>query len=154
MVKLNKIYTKAGDKGKTGLVNGKRIFKDNIRIKAYGTVDELNSILGIVNLYTKASMKKITSEIQNDLFDLGADLATPVEAKPKYKPLRITSNQVERIEKVIDKYNKKLKPLSSFVLPGGNKAASFFHNARTVARRAETLIVSSVSYTHLRAHET
>ena len=142
MVKLNKIYTKAGDKGKTGLVNGKRIFKDNIRIKAYGTVDELNSILGIVNLYTKASIKKITSEIQNDLFDLGADLATPIEAKPKYKPLRITSNQVERIEKVIDKYNKKLKPLSSFVLPGGSKAASFFHNSRTVARRAETLIVS------------
>ena len=108
MVKLNKIYTKAGDKGKTGLVNGKRIFKDNIRIKAYGTVDELNSILGIVNLYTRSSIKKITSEIQNDLFDLGADLATPIEAKPKYKPLRITSNQVERIEKAIDKYNKKL----------------------------------------------
>ena len=142
MVKLNKIYTKAGDKGKTGLVNGKRIFKDNIRIKAYGTVDELNSILGIVNLYTRSSIKKITSEIQNDLFDLGADLATPIEAKPKYKPLRITSNQVDRIEKIIDKYNKKLKPLSSFVLPGGSKAASFFHNARTVARRAETLIVT------------
>ena len=84
MVKLNKIYTRAGDKGKTGLVSGKRVFKDNIRIKAYGTVDELNSILGILNTSAKSSLKKIISEIQNDLFDLGADLATPVEKKPKY----------------------------------------------------------------------
>ena len=106
MVKLNKIYTRAGDKGKTGLVSGKRVFKDNIRIKAYGTVDELNSILGILNTSAKSSLKKIISEIQNDLFDLGADLATPVEKKPKYKPLRVTSKQVTRIEKTIDKYKE------------------------------------------------
>ena len=142
MVKLNKIYTRAGDKGKTGLVSGKRVFKDNIRIKAYGTGDELNSILGILNTSAKSSLKKIISEIQNDLFDLGADLATPVEKKPKYKPLRVTNKQVTRIEKTIDKYNAKLAPLNSFVLPGGSQSAAFLHNARTVTRRAETQIVA------------
>ena len=142
MVKLNKIYTRAGDKGKTGLVNGKRVSKDNIRIKAYGTVDELNSILGVLNIQANATLKKIISEIQNDLFDLGADLATPIQQRPKYKPLRITKNQVLRIEKTIDKYNSKLTPLNSFILPGGTITAAFLHNARTVTRRAETQMVS------------
>ena len=151
MVKLNKIYTGAGDKGKTGLASGKRVSKDNIRIKAYGTVDELNSILGVLNASAlnkfpnnilKSDLKKIISEIQNDLFDLGADLSTPIVIKPKIKPLRITNKQVKRIERTIDKYNAKLAPLNSFILPGGSQSAAFLHNARTVTRRAETHIVA------------
>ncbi len=142
MVKLNKIYTKTGDKGLTGLVSGKRVSKDNARIKAYGTVDELNSILGMVRIKSSKKINSIIAEIQNDLFDLGADLATPVEKKPKFKPLRITSNQVVNLEKIIDQFNKKLSPLNSFILPGGSESASFLHNARTVARRAETQMVT------------
>ena len=142
MVKLNKIYTKTGDKGKTALASGKRVSKDDYRIQAYGTVDELNSILGIVRVKASVKVKKIISDIQNDLFDLGADLATPEQKKYKFVPLRITRKQVDRIEKSIDQFNKKLKALNSFVLPGGSESASFLHNARTVARRAETRIVS------------
>ena len=142
MVRLTKIYTKTGDKGKTSLASGKRVAKDHIRIKSYGSVDELNSILGIVRHAISKKNAKVISEIQNDLFDLGADLATPTVSRPKFKPLRITEKQVKRIEKKIDEYNKKLKPLSSFILPGGTMSASYLHNARTVARRAETNMVS------------
>ena len=142
MVKLNKIYTKTGDKGTTSLASGKRVAKDHYRIKAYGTVDELNSILGIVRVKASAKVKKIISDIQNDLFDLGADLATPEQKKYKFTPLRITKKQVNRIEKSIDQYNKKLSALNSFILPGGSESASFLHNARTVARRAETQTVA------------
>jgi len=142
MVKLNKIYTKTGDKGMTSLASGKRVAKDHYRIKAYGTVDELNSILGIVRVKASAKVKKIISDIQNDLFDLGADLATPEQKKYKFTPLRITEKQVNRIEKSIDQYNKKLGALNSFILPGGSESASFLHNARTVARRAETQTVA------------
>jgi cob(I)alamin adenosyltransferase len=142
MVKLNKIYTKTGDKGSTSLASGKRVSKDHYRIKAYGTVDELNSILGIVRVKASSKVKKIISDIQNDLFDLGADLATPEQKKYKFAPLRITENQVNRIEKSIDQYNKKLGTLNSFILPGGSESASFLHNARTVARRAETQTVA------------
>ena len=142
MVRLTKIYTKTGDKGKTSLASGKRVAKDHIRIKSYGSVDELNSILGIVRHAISKKNAKVISEIQNDLFDLGADLATPIVSKPKFKPLRNTEKQVKRIEKKIDEYNKKLKPLSSFILPGGTMSASYLHNARTVARRAETNMVS------------
>jgi len=142
MVKLNKIYTKTGDKGSTSLASGKRVSKDHYRIKAYGTVDELNSILGIVRVKASSKVKKIISDIQNDLFDLGADLATPEQKKYKFAPLRITENQVNRIEKSIDQYNKKLGTLNSFILPGGSESASFLHNARTVARRAETQAVA------------
>ena len=142
MVRLTKIYTKTGDKGKTSLASGKRISKDNIRIKSYGSVDELNSILGIVRQTISKKNIKIIAEIQNDLFDLGADLATPIISKPKFKPLRITNKQVIKLEKWIDEYNKKLCPLNSFILPGGSLSASYLHNARTVARRAETNIVS------------
>jgi cob(I)alamin adenosyltransferase len=142
MVKLNKIYTKTGDRGTTGLASGKRVAKDHLRIRAYGTVDELNSILGIVRVKSSNKIKKIISDIQNDLFDLGADLATPDQKNPKFTHLRITKNQVDRIEKSIDQLNKKLSSLNSFILPGGTESASFLHNARTVARRAETLVVS------------
>ena len=101
MVRLTKIYTKTGDKGKTSLASGKRVTKDHIRIKSYGSVDELNSILGVVRHYISKKNAKIISEIQNDLFDLGADLATPIVTKPKFEPLRITEKQVQRIEKKI-----------------------------------------------------
>jgi len=142
MVKLTKIYTKTGDKGQTSLASGKRVSKDNSRIKAYGTVDELNSILGIVRYKISKKIVKVISEIQNDLFDLGADLATPITLKPKFKPLRVSKKQVTNIEKYIDKFNKNLKNLNSFILPGGSESAAFLHNARTVARRAETLMIS------------
>ena len=142
MVRLTRIYTKTGDKGKTSLASGKRVSKDNIRIRAYGSIDELNSILGIVRQSISKKNINIIAEIQNDLFDLGADLATPIILKPKFKPLRITVKQVSKLEKWIDGFNKKLEPLNSFILPGGSLSASYLHNARTVARRAETNMVS------------
>ena len=146
MVKLNKIYTRTGDDGTTGLTDGSRVLKHSSRPQAYGTVDELNSSLGLVFLClekkddenTFSEIKVLIRGIQNDLFDLGADLSTPISnVKQNYKPLRITENQVNRIEKTIDKYNEQLKPLNSFILPGGSEAASLLHLSRTVARRAE-----------------
>ncbi|MDB2584212.1 cob(I)yrinic acid a,c-diamide adenosyltransferase [Alphaproteobacteria bacterium] len=146
MVKLNKIYTRTGDDGTTGLTDGSRVLKHSSRPQAYGTVDELNSSLGLVFLCldnkdaedTFGEIKVLIRGIQNDLFDLGADLSTPIsKVKQNYKPLRITKKQVNRIEKTIDKYNEQLKPLNSFILPGGSEAASLLHLSRTVARRAE-----------------
>ena len=146
MVKLNKIYTRTGDDGTTGLTDGSRVLKHSSRPQAYGTVDELNSSLGLVFLCldkkgdknTFNEIKVLIRGIQNDLFDLGADLSTPISnVKQNYKPLRITENQVNRIEKTIDKYNEQLKPLNSFILPGGSEEASLLHLSRTVARRAE-----------------
>ena len=146
MVKLNKIYTRTGDDGTTGLTDGSRVLKHSSRPQAYGTVDELNSSLGLVFLCldkkddknTFNEIKVLIRGIQNDLFDLGADLSTPISnVKQNYKPLRITENQVNRIEKTIDKYNEQLKPLNSFILPGGSEAATLLHLSRTVARRAE-----------------
>ena len=146
MVKLNKIYTRTGDDGTTGLTDGSRVLKHSSRPQAYGTVDELNSSLGLVFLClekkddenTFSEIKVLIRGIQNDLFDLGADLSTPIsKVKKNYKPLRITKKQIKRIEKTIDKYNKQLKPLNSFILPGGSEAASLLHLSRTVARRAE-----------------
>ena len=146
MVKLNKIYTRTGDDGTTGLTDGSRVLKHSSRPQAYGTVDELNSSLGLVFLYldkkddknTFNEIKVLIRGIQNDLFDLGADLSTPISnVKQNYKPLRITENQVNRIEKTIDKYNEQLKPLNSFILPGGSEEASLLHLSRTIARRAE-----------------
>lgn len=146
MVKLNKIYTRTGDDGTTGLTDGSRVLKHSSRPQAYGTVDELNSSLGLVFLCldkkddknTFNEIKVLIRGIQNDLFDLGADLSTPISnVKQNYKPLRITKNQVNRIEKTIDKYNEQLKPLNSFILPGGSEEASLLHLSRTIARRAE-----------------
>ena len=146
MVKLNKIYTRTGDDGTTGLTDGSRVLKHSSRPQAYGTVDELNSSLGLVFLCldkkddenTFSEIKVLIRGIQNDLFDLGADLSTPISnVKQNYKPLRITENQVNRIEKTIDKYNEQLKPLNSFILPGGSEEASLLHLSRTIARRAE-----------------
>jgi len=144
MVKLNKIYTRTGDDGSTGLVFGPRRQKYDIRIAAYGTVDETNSAIGVARLHTASfsDLDAKLSRIQNDCFDLGADLATPyTEEVLEWEPLRITDQQVKRIEDDIDLLNVDLEPLQSFVLPGGAAAAAHLHLARTVARRAERLMV-------------
>lgn len=148
MVTLNKIYTKTGDAGTTALGNGERRLKNDLRIDAYGTVDETNACLGIVRLETAKATKlkdldAMLARIQNDLFDLGADLATPDTGEDLgYEPLRIIDTQVTRIESEIDLLNADLEPLKSFVLPGGEPAAAGLHLARTVARRAERLMVA------------
>jgi cob(I)alamin adenosyltransferase len=145
MVILNKIYTRTGDDGTTGLGSGERRPKYDLRISAYGTVDETNAAIGMARVHVRALHAEIDAmlvRIQNDLFDLGADLATPdTGEKLAYEPLRIIASQVERIERDIDTINKPLKTLRSFVLPGGTAAAAALHVARTVARRAERLMV-------------
>ncbi|WP_027054050.1 cob(I)yrinic acid a,c-diamide adenosyltransferase [Mesorhizobium erdmanii] len=146
MVKLNKIYTRTGDDGTTGLGTGERRLKSDLRVDAYGTVDEANACIGMARVHTAASHPAIDamlSRIQNDLFDLGADLAVPDDGKPLgYEPLRIVAVQTDRVEKDIDLLNKDLQPLKSFVLNGGTAAAAALHLARTVARRAERLMVA------------
>lgn len=146
MVKLNKIYTRTGDDGTTGLGTGERRLKSDLRVEAYGTVDEANACIGMARVHTAANHPAIDamlSRIQNDLFDLGADLAVPDDGKPLgYEPLRIVAAQTDRVEKDIDLLNKHLQPLKSFVLNGGTPAAAALHLARTVARRAERLMVA------------
>ena len=145
MVKLNKIYTKTGDDGTTGLSDGSRVKKYDLRPSAYGDVDELNSFIGLsINCIYKERkynfLVEILKKIQNDLFDLGADLSTPIEENQKFEPLRIKNSQVLNLENMIDKFNNKLEPLNSFVLPGGSEMSCWLHIARTVARRAERSI--------------
>ncbi|MFS2153163.1 cob(I)yrinic acid a,c-diamide adenosyltransferase [Rhizobium sp. Rhizsp42] len=145
MVKLNKIYTKTGDDGTTGLVAGPRRLKDDLRVEAFGTIDEANSAIGIARLHMQGmpDLDAMLMSIQNDLFDLGADLATPdTGTPPEYEPLRIVESQVTRIENDIDRLNADLQPLKSFVLPGGHSAAAHLHLARTITRRAERLMVT------------
>ncbi|MEF0943610.1 cob(I)yrinic acid a,c-diamide adenosyltransferase [Rhizobium sp. BR 362] len=145
MVKLNKIYTKTGDDGTTGLVAGPRRLKHDLRVEAYGTIDETNSIIGIVRLHTNDMLEldAMLMRIQNDLFDLGADLSTPETDEPlSYEPLRIIDSQVVRIEQDIDALNAALERLKSFILPAGSPASAHLHLARTVARRAERLMVA------------
>jgi cob(I)alamin adenosyltransferase len=139
MVQLTRIYTRGGDKGKTSLGTGKRVDKHDQRVSAFGTVDEANAAIGLVRLHSPSpEVDTMLSRIQNDLFDLGADLCTPDDGtKVEWEPLRIIASQVERLEKEIDALNAELKPLNSFVLPGGSAAAAYLHLARTVARRAE-----------------
>ena len=136
MVKLNKIYTRTGDAGKTSLVNGMRVSKHARRPTAFGEVDEANSVIGLARLHTKtiSDADEMLARVQNDLFDLGADIATPETDKPA---LRITAEQVTRLEAEIDLMNANLDPLGSFILPGGSPASAWLHLARTVARRAE-----------------
>lgn len=145
MVVLNKIYTRTGDDGTTALVTGERRPKYDLRIAAYGTVDETNACIGMARLHTASSHPELDAmlgRIQNDLFDLGADLATPeTDQDLGYEPLRIVASQVERLERDIDAINKPIKPLRSFVVPGGSPAAAALHLARTVARRAERMMV-------------
>lgn len=145
MVKLNKIYTRTGDDGTTGLVSGPRRLKSDLRVEAYGTVDEANSVIGLARLYTvgEPDLDASLARIQNDLFDLGADLAAPDTGEPlEYEPLRIVDTQVKWLEKQIDALNATLDPLRSFILPGGSAAAAWLHLARTVARRAERQMVA------------
>lgn len=141
MVKLNKIYTRTGDKGETSLVNGHRVSKHSIRPTAFGTVDEVNSAIGICRLHTAKiedmAFDAMLARIQNDLFDLGADLATPIGEERAGEALRVTDKQVERLEVEIDAMNSSLQPLNSFVLPGGQEAAAHVHLARAMTRRAE-----------------
>ncbi|MAU38279.1 MAG: cob(I)yrinic acid a,c-diamide adenosyltransferase [Rhizobiales bacterium TMED94] len=143
MVTLNKIYTKTGDKGLTSLGDGSRISKNDIRVEAYGTIDEANSIIGVVRSYTKTSeliiLDNFLSSIQNELFDLGAELSTP--SQDDNRKLSISQSQIDRLEQEIDQLNINLTALKSFVLPGGTAASSFLHLARTTIRRAERLMV-------------
>src|ERR1700687_3141728 len=147
MVTLTRIYTRGGDAGQTSLGRGDRVAKHDPRVEAYGTTDEANSIIGLARSAIartasggarRAEADEMLSRIQNDLFDLGADLCTPEgESKRDEQALRIVASQVERLEREIDAMNAELKPLNSFILPGGSEAAAWLHLARTVARRAE-----------------
>jgi cob(I)alamin adenosyltransferase len=149
MVKLNKIYTRTGDDGTTGLGNGRRVPKFSLRVESFGTVDEANACIGLARLHTQADYPELDAmlaRIQNDLFDLGADLCTPDSGEPlPYEPLRIIAAQVERLEREIDLLNGELSPLNSFILPGGSPAAAYLHQCRTVSRRAERLMTELVS---------
>ncbi|MBI5731549.1 MAG: cob(I)yrinic acid a,c-diamide adenosyltransferase [Ignavibacteriales bacterium] len=139
-----KIYTKTGDKGKTSLFGGKRVWKDDLRIQSYGTVDELNSILGVAITEIKnKKLKKILSSIQHELFNLGSDLASPeYNGSKNFSILRINEFNTKRLEGLIDKVDNKLLPLKNFILPGGLKGAALLHQARTVCRRAEREVIS------------
>ena len=139
MVVLNKIYTRTGDDGGTRLANGAPASKSDLRVEAYGAVDELNAVIGLCRLHT-AQHDRIDAKlarVQNELFDLGADLATPHDPPPRWEALRIVASQVERLECEIDEINDALKPLDSFILPGGSPLSTHLHLARTVCRRAE-----------------
>ena len=140
MVKLNKIYTKIGDKGSTQLGDGKMVNKDSLRVDAYGSVDEANATIGLSILRTNIKIKKILKIVQNDLFDLGADLCIP--DKKNTQKLKITKDRVDYIEEKIDNFNKELSSLNSFILPGGSESSTYLHIARTVTRRAERKIVA------------
>jgi cob(I)alamin adenosyltransferase len=145
MVVLNRIYTRTGDEGTTALGTGKRLAKNDLRIEAYGTVDETNAVLGIARLHTAdfPALDAMLARIQNELFDVGADLCLPEQESPQSTPaLRIVASQIARLEREIDDLNRELAPLRSFVLPGGHPAAAYLHLCRTVCRRAERLIVA------------
>ncbi len=144
MVVLNKIYTKTGDAGETALGNGARVAKHSLRVNAYGTVDEVNSTVGLARLHSTGDVDAALARIQNDLFDLGADLCTPdmeKDAEAEYPPLRMAEAQVTRLEAEIDAMTKVLEPLRSFILPGGTALAAHMHLCRTVSRRSERLVV-------------
>ncbi|MCB2129103.1 MAG: cob(I)yrinic acid a,c-diamide adenosyltransferase [Rhodobacteraceae bacterium] len=144
MVVLNKIYTRTGDKGETALGNGARVAKHSARVAAYGTVDEVNSVIGLVRLHASGDLDSALARIQNDLFDLGADLCRPDMEKDGdagHPVLRMIAAQVDRLEAEIDAMNAGLSPLRSFILPGGTAAAAHLHLARTVSRRAERMAV-------------
>jgi cob(I)alamin adenosyltransferase len=144
MVYLSRIYTKTGDRGDTGLGDGQRVPKDHARVEAFGQVDELNAVLGLLAAYCPtAPDAALLRDVQNDLFDLGADLCAPQAAgEQPGAALRVTAAQAERLEKAIDRLNEGLDPLRSFVLPGGTPAAAWLHLARTVCRRAERAVVT------------
>jgi cob(I)alamin adenosyltransferase len=148
MVVLNKIYTRTGDDGTTALGSGQRVAKYDLRVEAYGTVDETNAAIGLARLHTGEAepvLDAMLARIQNDLFDLGADLCFPSDTKDERGRLQVNDALVVRLESEIDELNQALDPLRSFILPGGSPAASFLHLARTVSRRAERLMVALAS---------
>ncbi len=140
MVRLTRIYTRGGDGGQTSLGDGTRVPKHALRVAAYGTVDEANAAIGVARLHADTAADEMLDRIQNDLFDLGADLCTPEDGRRAARALRITAPQVERLEHEIDAMNASLRPLDSFILPGGTPAAAYLHLARTITRRAERLV--------------
>ena len=144
MVVLSKIYTRTGDDGTTALGSGRRVAKFDLRVECYGTLDESNAAMGLARLHTRSdqALDAMLARIQNDLFDLGAELCYPDESKDARGRLSVSDAQVERLESEIDALNRELQPLRSFVLPGGTPAASFLHLARTISRRAERLMVT------------
>ncbi len=155
MVVLNKIYTKTGDAGDTALGNGDRVAKYSPRVTAYGTADELNSVVGLARLHAEGDLDARLSVIQNDLFDLGADLCRPDlegDAAAEYPPLRMTAGQTARLETEIDAMTAVLTPLRSFILPAGSPLAAHLHHCRTVARRAERLAVELASAEQVNPH--
>lgn len=142
MVRLTKIYTRGGDKGQTSLGDGSRVSKNALRVAAYGTIDEANAIIGVARVYVdEPHADAMLGRIQNDLFDVGADLCRPAkEGEAEGEALRVAQHQVDRLEHEIDTLNRDLKPLDSFILPGGSAASAHLHHARTVVRRAERLM--------------
>ena len=155
MVVLNKIYTRTGDAGETALGNGARVVKHSTRVSAYGTVDETNATVGLARLHSTGDMDARLAAIQNDLFDLGADLCRPdmeLDAEAEYPPLRMSEAQVDRLEAEIDRMNAGLEPLRSFILPGGSDLAAHLHLCRTVSRRAERLTVELASTEAINQH--
>jgi cob(I)alamin adenosyltransferase len=145
MVRLTRIYTRGGDRGETSLGDGTRVAKHDLRVAAFGTVDEANAVIGLARLHTQSDADAILARIQNDLFDLGADLCRPGADPNEEDALRMQPSQVRRLEDEIDGMNVALKPLQSFVLPGGRPAAAYLHQARTVVRRAERLTTELAS---------
>ncbi|MEL6204822.1 MAG: cob(I)yrinic acid a,c-diamide adenosyltransferase [Pseudomonadota bacterium] len=155
MVVLNKIYTRTGDAGETALGNGTRVAKFSLRVQAYGTVDECNAALGMARLHAEGELDTQLARIQNDLFDLGADLCRPDierDAEAEYPPLRMVEAQVARLETEIDAMNADLEPLRSFILPGGTPLAAHLHVCRTVARRAERLAMELATVEMINEH--
>jgi cob(I)alamin adenosyltransferase len=142
MVRLDRIYTRGGDGGETSLGDGTRVPKQSPRVESYGVVDEANAVLGLARIHAKGPAAAMLARIQNDLFDLGADLCIPPGGAKSKGALRIEAAQVARLEREIDALNAKLKPLDSFVLPGGTALAAYLHLARTVVRRAERLVAA------------
>jgi len=147
-IRITRVYTRSGDKGDTGLVGGKRVPKDNLRIEAYGTVDELNSIVGLARVFNAETpataardrLEGILKQLQNELFDLGSELATPPDAA--YEGMfRVGADQVTALERLMDTCQKDLEPLNSFILPGGGRVSAFLHQCRTVCRRAERIVL-------------
>lgn len=142
MVTLDKIYTRGGDAGETSLAGGDRVSKSHARVEAMGSVDEANAAIGLARLHTAGDNDQMLARIQNDLFDLGADLARPLDAQPSKSALRVAQSQIDRLESEIDRLNGDLAPLTSFVLPGGSAASAYLHLARTIVRRAERQAVA------------
>jgi cob(I)alamin adenosyltransferase len=145
-MKLDKIYTRTGDDGRTSLGDGSRLPKYHVRVAAYGSIDEANSVIGIAQLHVQdAEVRNVLHHIQNDLFDVGADLCRPERPASGAPPLRVSDQQVEWLEKTIDTFNAGLAPLDSFVLPGGSAASAHLHHARTVTRRAERYVAQTAA---------